>query len=387
MDKVLVGKKVLILYTAHTMGHARIAENIGYWLGESGAEVALREVLKSNPSKLIKRFLSFHIWVNTYVPRVWKFLYMWGFWIFMMPWRLLVANFQKSEIEKIVETLKPDIIITTQTSPSAVVSVLKRQKKFAGLWGIAFSDYHFHRAWVYPRADFYLANIEEQEMELTRLGVSKDNIFRMGLALPPLPNIDRDVIRQKLGIARTQKVVLVGSGSLGVRMPEELMKALDELVGRGKSEGLDITVVVACGRNAGLCEELVRARELKPWLIPIGFYEPMYELYAVSDIFLSKPGGLTIAESIRQTLPVFITHYLPGQEELNIEYLEKHKAVVSLYKLEFHKWIEPLLTELKQGLIRQSIGVYAGLEGIVSPNNIGSLGHFVASSFINDSRN
>ncbi len=387
MDKVLVGKKVLILYTAHTMGHARIAENIGYWLGESGGEVVLREVLKSNPSKLIKRFLSFHIWVNTYVPRVWKFLYMWGFWIFMMPWRLLVANFQKSEIEKIVETLKPDIIITTQTSPSAVVSVLKRQKKFAGLWGIAFSDYHFHRAWVYPRADFYLANIEEQEMELTRLGVSKDNIFRMGLALPPLPNIDRDVIRQKLGIARTQKVVLVGSGSLGVRMPEELMKALDELVGRGKSEGLDITVVVACGRNAGLCEELVRARELKPWLIPIGFYEPMYELYAVSDIFLSKPGGLTIAESIRQTLPVFITHYLPGQEELNIEYLEKHKAVVSLYKLEFHKWIEPLLTELKQGLIRQSIGVYAGLEGIVSPNNIGSLGHFVASSFINDSRN
>ncbi len=386
MNKSLAGKKILVLYTAHTMGHARIAENIGYWLSESGAEVVLREVLKSNPSKLIKKFLNLHVWVYTHAPWVWKFLYLWGFWVVMMPWRLLVANFQKDEIEKIVVAENPDVIITTQTSPSAVVSVLKQQQKFTGLWGIAFSDYHFHRAWVYPRADLYLPNIEEQKSELVRLGIPEQNIFRIGLALSPVPEIDKNAIRQKLGIAKTQKVILVGSGSLGVRLPGVLMQALEELVVQGQDERLDIVVLVVCGRNSDLLEELVRTRELKTWLKPIGFYEPMYELYAVSDIFLSKPGGLTIAESINQDLPVFITHYLPGQEELNMKYLEKHQAVVSLFQLEFHTWIVPLLTELRQGNIKQSMDGQLELKTIIVPNNIGSLGDFVASSFIGESR-
>jgi hypothetical protein len=102
MNQALSEKKILILFTAHTIGHQRVAENIGWWLTQYGAKVVLREVLKSNPSLLVQKFLRLHTWVYVHVPWLWKFLYYWGFWIVMMPFRMLAAVWQKHDIRKII---------------------------------------------------------------------------------------------------------------------------------------------------------------------------------------------------------------------------------------------------------------------------------------------
>src|SRR4029079_6795928 len=129
---------------------------------------------------------------------------------------------------KLVREVQPDMVITTQTAPSAVLSVLKRRHAYTGLWGIAFSDYHFHRAWAYPRANFYLVNIEEQVLPLRALGVSPERIFRIGLALPPrLLSADAAQVKGRLGIPAEAKVVLVGSGTLGVGLPDKLYPFFD----------------------------------------------------------------------------------------------------------------------------------------------------------------
>ncbi len=327
----LKGKKILLLYTAHTSGHMRIAQNIGYWLQRAGGVVVLQEVLKSNPSPLVKKFLRLHVWVNVHVPELWNFLYRYGFWIFMMPWRLLVAQLQKTEIEKCVKTEMPDLVVTTQTAPSAVMSVLKRSGAFGGVWGIAFSDYHFHRAWAYPRADFYLTNIPEQAAHLRALGVSPEKIFRVGFALPPLPKVDTSLVREKIGVALTDKIILVGSGSLGVRVPQNLFAGLEQVVRLLAAEGVACKVVVACGRNAELYESLqARVSAGQQWLVPLSYYEPMEEIYAISSVFITKPGGLSVAEALLFGVPLCITHTLPGQEDINLVYLEEHGLVKNL---------------------------------------------------------
>lgn len=346
----LKGKKVLILYTAHTNGHARIAENIGYWLQQGGADVILREVLKSNPSPLVKNFLRLHVWVNVHVPQVWNFLYRYGFWVVMMPWRLLAAWFNRGEIQKAVHEVQPDLVITTQTSPSAVVNVLKWSGVYPGQWGIAFSDYHFHRAWLYPRADFYLTNIPEQVEHVVSHGVDQKNVFQIGFALPPRAMVNAQAVRARLKVDDHARVILVGSGSLGVRVPEELFVACEKVVARCAEKGVSCRVVVACGRNGALLRELEeRVVRGTSWLLPLGYYDPMAELYAVADIFVTKPGGLSIVEAAQWDLPIVVTHTLPGQEDLNVAYLNTHGFITDLTLVDVRTWSDTLMALLEGG--------------------------------------
>lgn len=381
MEQTLSGKKVLILYTAHTMGHARIASNIGYWLSAAGATVVLREVLKSNPSPLVKYFLRAHVWVNTRVPQFWNFLYRYGFWVVMMPWRLLAAWLNRGEIETIVRSERPDLIITTQTSPSAVVNVLKWSGAYQGEWGIAFSDYHFHRAWMYPRVDFYLTNIPEQRPELLSRGVSEAQVFQMGFALPPREVVNVSAVRLRLGIPEGARVVLVGSGSLGVRMPEELFAACESVVSQSAQRGERCMVVVVCGRNVELAHELAQRAALDcPWMVPVGYYEPMAELYAIAELFITKPGGLSIIEAAQWRLRCVITHTLPGQEDINVAYLAERRYVTDLTRVPASDWPAQLNDVLRAG----------GPPAASIPDEVGSagkeLGTWVASWLSSEKR-
>lgn len=379
----LENKKVLILYTAHTLGHKRIAENIGYWLTRGNAQVELREVLKSNPSPLVQYFLKLHVWVNTHAAWFWKFLYMWGFWFTMMPLRLPVAWLQRKEIERIIFELKPDVVITTQTSPSAVLSVLKRAKVYTGLWGVAFSDYHFHRGWVYPRADFYLTNIESQAEQLKRLGVQPQNIFRIGFALPPVSVPAAAQVKEQLGIPRSAKVLLVGSGSLGVRLPTGLLAVCDQVVETLQAKEVECRVVVACGRSPEVLEELRNAQKERAWLAPLPFYSPMVELYAAADVFMTKPGGLSVAEAGQLGLPMVVTHTLPGQEDLNLLYLEGRGYVTSLIHVPQEQWASRI-TELLLGTQSLQPDSQKFID-ILAPQSLNTLGQFIAGCFIKTS--
>lgn len=375
----LENKKVLILYTAHTLGHKRIAENIGYWLTQSQAQVELREVLKSNPSPAVQYFLKVHVWVNTHAPWVWKFLYLWGFWFTMMPLRLPVAWLQRKEIEHIVLELKPDVVITTQTSPSAVMSVLKRAGIYSGLWGISFSDYHFHRGWVYPRADFYLTNIEAQADNLASLGVSRSAVFRIGFALPPVVGNTQPDALSKLNIPAGAKVLLVGSGSLGVRLPDGFLSVCDRVVGELRAKQVECRVVVACGNNAEALAESRAMQARYSWLIPLGFYEPMSDLYSVADVFMTKPGGLSVAEAGQRGVPMVVTHTLPGQEDLNLSYLAGHGYVTSLVGVPRAEWSARIAQLLVKPLGVD--GAEKSFTSVLVPENIDELGGFIATLF------
>jgi len=52
-----------------------------------------------------------------------------------------------------------------------------------------------------------------------------------------------------------------------------------------------------------------------------GYVQQVHELMAVSDLLISKPGGLTTSEAVSLGLPMLLYRTLPGQEQDNAEYL------------------------------------------------------------------
>jgi processive 1,2-diacylglycerol beta-glucosyltransferase len=65
---------------------------------------------------------------------------------------------------------------------------------------------------------------------------------------------------------------------------------------------------------------------------------------SVSDIIISKPGGVTTAEALAKKLPMIIVQPLPGQEASNTAYLTEKNAAIKIDKMaEIKNIIENLL--------------------------------------------
>jgi processive 1,2-diacylglycerol beta-glucosyltransferase len=345
-----MSKKVLILHTSVGLGHKYIALNIGHHLTAQGFAVRVEDVMQVQSGPLVKYFSKFYLWWINKMPWAWKWIYTSNlFNAISMPFRTVVAGSNYGRIKALTDEYDPDIVIATQTAASAVLSYMRQKGMYRKLFGIAFSDYHLHPYWVYDEADFYLANIKEQKDEMLARGISADKILVMGMALAPKPARDRAQIRQELGVT-TSKAILFTGGSLGFGITKEyILGLLRDL----KSRVHDFTLLVVCGKDQ---ESFKRLSEIAdPQLKVFGFYSPMDDLYVASDVFVGKPGGLTIAEALHYKLPVIVTHWMPGGEEMNIEYLIRNRLILPTRSGKREEILREVANELTTGAFKAQL--------------------------------
>ena len=319
---MLESKKILILYTSVGLGHKSIAENIGYSLEQYGFAVKLADIGSVQKGVFEKYVTAAHQFINNHLPRLWGFMYDFGHFV-ILPFRVFIAGFNHRLTQSYVNEFHPDVIITTQTTASAVIAFLKKRGAYNGLFGIAFSDFHLHRYWLYNQADFYLANIGEQKQDMIKLGIPENKIYVCGMTLKPQSSVDIGLIKNKFSVGLKDKVILIGSGSLGSGVDANLIAQFSNLP--------NIKVIAVCGKNELVFKELKNKFSGAGNITIVSFYTPMDELYAVSDVFITKPGGLSVSEALRWNLPMIISHLLPGQEQYNFDYLLYNHLVMPHY--------------------------------------------------------
>ncbi len=352
-------KKILILYASVGLGHKSIAENIGFYLERAGFTVCLYDAHRVESGKLVRWATKFYGFLINQFPFVWSWLYKTEWFISLtLPYRTRVAKFQHRNILEVLEKERPNLVISTHVTPSAAMDYLKKQGLYAGKFGITFSDFHLHRFWLFDSADFYLANIQEQKEEMIKLGINQDKIFVCGITLRPKIEVNAELIKQKLGINSNQKTLLLASGSQGTGVDRNL---IDELLAKSQAK-----IIVVCGKNKVLFENLSERYQNANCII-LGYYSPMEELYAVADLFISKPGGLSTAEALRYNLPILVSHLLPGQEELNYNYLQEKSLVMP----EPINLVSSAIEELESGEFRQNLASsQALLEIFIRPETL-----------------
>ncbi len=346
-------KKALILYTSVGLGHKSIAENIAFYLAEAGGETRLADIGAVQEGRFKQAVVGFHKFIHKYFPFVWGWLYRRGHFL-ILPFRRQIAGFNFKNTEALLKEFIPDLVITTQTAASAVISYLKKRGFYKGLFVVAFSDFHLHPYWLYDNADFYLVNIEEQKQEMIGRGVDERKIFVCGMTLKPKRQINAKAVKRKFGIDQRKKIILVGSGSLGYGVDGNLIEQLAAFP--------EIAVVAVCGKNKFLFENLAQ-RFAGSDAIILGYYTPMDELYAIADIFITKPGGLSISEALLWQLPIVISHVLPGQEEKNYQFLLIHKLVGP----DSSGLIGDVLEELRTGNFKKTLAHNPEIPKIIKP--------------------
>ncbi len=92
-------------------------------------------------------------------------------------------------------------------------------------------------------------------------------------------------------------------------------------------------IIVVCGNNDTLrlsieekYEEVIPNKHIEV----LGFTDKIPELMEVSDVIITKPGGLTVTESLAKNIPMIIPYFIPGQEEENAEVLVNAGAAIKV---------------------------------------------------------
>jgi processive 1,2-diacylglycerol beta-glucosyltransferase len=257
-----------------------------------------------------------------YAPKVWDYLYD----------NPAVAEATESvrgvlnafSIRKYFELMKrfrPRALVCTQAVPITVLAALKGRGRIKVPLAGVVTDYDVHRYWLSPHVDLYLVANEDIKRRMVREGIREERVRVTGIPVDPhfaqVP--DRAGERLRLGLHPEKPTVLISGGSRG-------LGPLDETVAALKRAGDGVQILAVCGHNERARRALQARYEHDRSVRVFGFTRAMPRLMDAADVLVSKPGGLTCAESLAKGLPLIMIRPIPGQEERNADYLMRHGA-------------------------------------------------------------
>lgn len=315
-----MNKKILLMYISEHSGHHQ-------------ASVALEKaVLQKYPGAAVMNVNAFR-YVNPLLEKIIHKTYMrviknrpeiWGY-LYDNPkvlknterLRNFVNNANAKKIGGLIKRFDPDVVGCTQAFPCGIfANYKKRYGNTVPLAGIL-TDYAPHAYWIYDEVDAYVVPSAEVGRALIKKGADESRIKILGVPIDSVftEHPDRKAIYEKVGLSSRLPVVLVMGGTHGIGPDEKLIKALD-------GAKTDLQVIVIAGINKRLFKKTKAiAAHSKKKIVSLGFADNVHEMMEISDLIVTKPGGLTTAEALAKSLPMIIINPLPGQEDFNAKVL------------------------------------------------------------------
>lgn len=218
----------------------------------------------------------------------------------------------------------PDAVITTYPVPAGVLSELRGSGFLTTPVVTVITDFGVHSQWLHPHTDLYLVGAGHMKENLVHRGITAEKIFVTGIPVSPVfaEQPDKSSLCAKLGLDPAVPTVLMTGGAHGVLAG---MKKVCSMLAWAPA---NLQLLVVCGQDVGMYNELQTVTKNSRNLVKIYPYvENIHELMTVSDLIVTKAGGLTVSEALAKKLPMVIFRPLP-QEEENARYLASSGAAL-----------------------------------------------------------
>ena len=222
------------------------------------------------------------------------------------------------KVKKLIQEFKPDIIVCTHPFSLQMVLAIKKKIKINVPIVDIITDYAIHNLGIRNGVDAYVIPHEFLINDAISRGISRDKLFSLGIPVENkfLSTTNKSGILQKFGLVDTLTFLVMG-GSLGFGEIEDIFIKLLKC-------DRPIQIVVVTGTNKKLKAHLEKQTKHlygNKNIVILSYVNEVNELMEVSDFIITKPGGLTISESLIKSLPIAIISPIPGQEERNANFL------------------------------------------------------------------
>lgn len=180
-----------------------------------------------------------------------------------------------------------------------------------------------HALWFDTRSDHIFVPTEMARYRAIAYSMPEDKLEVVGMPVADrycTPAGDKNALRTKLGWPLDKSIVLMVGGGDGMGPLGKSARAIDD-------SGLDLALVIVCGRNQKLKANL----EAQTWDNPVfiyGFTHDMPDFMRAADVIVTKAGPGTVAEALNANLPIILYAKLPGQEDGNVTFVVESGAGV-----------------------------------------------------------
>ncbi len=220
----------------------------------------------------------------------------------------------RGKVRKLLDETEADLIISVLPVCAQYISAYKQTTGCRIPLYTYITDITFHNEWYAPLCDFYLVGDSQTKEALLFKGVPSSRIRISGI--PVAKSFHRSLSEKDHGEKESAKVrLLIMGGGLGLLPlhPRVLQKINDDP---------DMDAILVAGKNVRLEEQ---ASAQYPNIHVLGYTDNVDMLMARSDIFITKPGGISTFEAIASKTPLFVINPFLEQEIGNAQFIQRNK--------------------------------------------------------------
>ncbi|WP_051316961.1 MGDG synthase family glycosyltransferase [Ectobacillus panaciterrae] len=325
--------KILILSSTFGEGHQQAA-------------YAIHEATQLRQPVMESVVLDFMAWAHPYLYPASHYLYMKGIQIFPAIYDYLyqktrrrnsfsmslktILSLEKGQMLKLLQEVQPSVVVSTFPYPAAIMSKLKEYGLTTVPTVTIITDYTDHSYWIHPYTDQYIVGSSLIRQALHRQGIPDDKITDTGIPIKAaFSNFhSSERLAMKYGLDSKVPTILVMGGGYGMMGDGlSIFQVLNELPE-------PIQILIVCGHNEKLRHQVREGLKHSKHRIHLaGYIDYVHELMAVSNLIITKAGGITTSEALAMGLPMLLYNPLPGQEQDNARFLVQSGVAVQAENL------------------------------------------------------
>ena len=236
---------------------------------------------------------------------------------------------------KLLREKTPDLIISTHPFGSQMCSYLKRKGKITSKIATIMTDFAPHDQWLVGSdyTDYFFVAHYKMKQYLMSKNIDEEKIFDTGIPISNrfLLNFNSEEILKDLNFEKDKKTILFFGGGefgLGKTKTVEIFECFVKLFP-------ETQIIGVAGKNEKMKNaftKIVEENHRENNIRILEFTNKVPEFMSISDLVVTKPGGLTTSESLASSLPMVIINPIPGQEEENAEFLEENGIAIWVKK-------------------------------------------------------
>lgn len=173
--------------------------------------------------------------------------------------------------------------------------------------------------------DMYFTPDERMQNLFTSKGIPEEKLIPLGIPIrePFYHKGAKAEAKTAEGIGENHKHLLVMCGSMGCGPIKKIVKNISDRLDS------DTEMTIVCGKNKKLYDDLSELAEGNSQIHVRGYVQEISRLMDSADVYLTKPGGISVTEASAKQLPMVLVNAVGGCEQNNFDFFTGIGAAVS----------------------------------------------------------
>ena len=309
-------KKILILTAGFGEGHNTAAQNIFVALKEyPDVNVQVVDIYKLTLPRFTKFLQACYRLAINQLPQIWELIFNFLDRPGGIEKSLCMAAKLRRSLAKVISDREPDVIISTYPLYVFLIQQLRASCHVAcrvPLVTVITDSTAVNTSWYRVKSDYFVVADQETAAVLEKDNIPPEIIKILGF---PVASCLRGLSPLELTETAPWKILYLPTSKNTYTL--NVLRALRAVP--------NIEVTIATGRMKKLHVFLEKSGVVDGKKIKlIGWTDQMPEMLSSHHLYIGKAGGAIVHEAMAAECPILISQIVPGQEEGNLELIERH---------------------------------------------------------------